>query len=161
MFGKDVLDFTDPQTGGLIRGKSGGILAVHRLINKPERHAALKSATANDNSLSHGCINMPTAFYDANLLNLDGAMIYVLSQDGRKSLKVDKAVEKAVNTPPITYTSVTVSKAAPSKTGSVKFDSSQGKFTAPKVKFSLSERADNDFAKAVDRVTERLNNLKD
>ncbi|WP_412763386.1 L,D-transpeptidase family protein [Rodentibacter abscessus] len=154
VFGKDVLDFTDPRTGKPIRAKDGGILAVHRLINKPERHAALKSATANDNYLSHGCINMPTAFYDANLPNLDGAMIYVLPQDGKHALKVGKALADVVNTPAVSYTSASVSKAKPSKTGSVKFDTKQGKFSAPAVKFSLSERADSDFAKAVEAVAD-------
>lgn len=84
VFGDSVLDVTNPTTGKAVRSKQGGIIAMHRVVNKPERKAALQSATANDNYLSHGCINIPTAFYDTSSDTLSGAMFYVLDQTNAK-----------------------------------------------------------------------------
>lgn len=85
LYGDSVLDFVDPTTKAKVRQTDGSIVAMHRVINKPERKSALNSATANDNYLSHGCINIPTAFYDTTVDNLDGAMVYVL--DHKKPAK--------------------------------------------------------------------------
>ena len=77
-FGDSVLDLTDPHTGRAITAEDGLIFAMHRVINTPQRHKALNTATANDNYISNGCINIPTAFYDTAVDGLDGAMVYIL-----------------------------------------------------------------------------------
>ena len=60
VFGDDVLTLTDTVTGNNITKSDGGVIAMHRLWNKPERVKAINSATASDNYMSAGCINVPT-----------------------------------------------------------------------------------------------------
>lgn len=90
VFGDSVLDLTDKETGKKARSSDGRVIAMHRVVNLPERKAALDSATASDNFLSHGCINIPTAFYNKAVDKLDGAMVYVLTQEDGKSTPVTK-----------------------------------------------------------------------
>jgi len=85
VFGDSVLDLTDKETGKKARSSDGRVIAMHRVVNLPERKAALDSATASDNFLSHGCINIPTAFYNKAVDKLDGAMVYVLTQEDGKA----------------------------------------------------------------------------
>lgn len=92
IYGDSVLDFVDPNTKAKVRQTDGGIVAMHRLVNKPERRAAINSATASDNYLSHGCINIPTAFYDTSVDSLDGAMVYVLDHKEPKQAKATTKV---------------------------------------------------------------------
>lgn len=87
VFGDSLLDLADKETGKKVRSSDGRIIAMHRVVNLPERKAALNSATPNDNFLSHGCINIPTAFYNKAVDNLDGAMVYVLNQEEGKQAK--------------------------------------------------------------------------
>lgn len=87
VFGDSLLDLADKETGKKVRSSDGRIIAMHRVINLPERKAALDSATPNDNFLSHGCINIPTAFYNKAVDNLNGAMVYVLNQEEGKQAK--------------------------------------------------------------------------
>ena len=77
-FGDSVLDLADPHTGRAITAEDGLIFAMHRVMNTPQRHKALNTATANDNYITNGCINIPTAFYDTAVDGLDGAMVYIL-----------------------------------------------------------------------------------
>lgn len=77
-FGDSVLDLADPHTGRAITAEDGLIFAMHRVMNTPQRHKALSTATENDNYITNGCINVPTAFYDTAVDNLDGAMVYIL-----------------------------------------------------------------------------------
>ena len=77
-FGDSVLDLADPHTGRAITAEDGLIFAMHRVMNTPQRHTALNTATANDNYITNGCINVPTAFYDTAVDGLDGAMVYIL-----------------------------------------------------------------------------------
>lgn len=90
VFGDSVLDLTDKETGQKARSTDGRIIAMHRVVNLPERKAALDSASASDNFLSHGCINIPIAFYNKAVDKLDGAMVYVLTQEDGKSTPVTK-----------------------------------------------------------------------
>lgn len=86
VFGDSVLDLADKETGKKVKSSDGKVIAMHRVVNLPERKAALESANPSDNFLSHGCINIPTAFYNKAVDNLDGAMVYVLNQeDGKQS----------------------------------------------------------------------------
>ena len=88
VFGDSVLDLADKETGNKVRSSDGKVIAMHRVVNLPERKAALESANPSDNFLSHGCINIPTAFYNKAVDNLDGAMVYVLNQEDSKQTKV-------------------------------------------------------------------------
>jgi hypothetical protein len=90
VFGDSVLDLTDKETGKKARSSDGRVIAMHRVVNLPERKTALDTATASDNFLSHGCINIPTAFYNKAVDKLDGAMVYVLTQEDGKSTPVTK-----------------------------------------------------------------------
>ncbi len=90
VFGDSVLDLTDKETGKKARSSDGRVIAMHRVVNLPERKAALDSATASDNFLSHGCINIPTAFYNKAVDKLDGAMVYVLTQEDGKATSTTK-----------------------------------------------------------------------
>lgn len=95
VFGDSVLDLTDKETGRKVTNEKGQVVAMHRVVNTKQRHAALNSATANDNYLSHGCINVPTAFYNSANSKLDGAMVYVLNQDGSSNMNNAKGKTKA------------------------------------------------------------------
>lgn len=88
VFGDSVLDLADKETGKKVKSSDGKVIAMHRVVNLPERKAALESANPSDNFLSHGCINIPTAFYNKAVDNLDGAMVYVLNQEDGKQTKV-------------------------------------------------------------------------
>lgn len=95
VFGDSVLDLTDKETGRKVTNEKGQVVAMHRVVNTKQRHAALNSATANDNYLSHGCINVPTAFYNSANSKLDGAMVYVLNQDGSSNMSDAKGKTKS------------------------------------------------------------------
>jgi hypothetical protein len=94
VFGDSVLDLTDKETGKKARSSDGRVIAMHRVVNLPERKAALDTATASDNFLSHGCINIPTAFYNKAVDKLDGAMVYVLTQEDGKATQPTKNTSK-------------------------------------------------------------------
>ena len=94
VFGDSVLDLTDKETGKKARSSDGRVIAMHRVVNLPERKAALDTATASDNFLSHGCINIPTAFYNKAVDKLDGAMVYVLTQEDGKAAQPTKDTSK-------------------------------------------------------------------
>lgn len=95
VFGDSVLDLTDKETGRKVTNEKGQVVAMHRVVNTKQRHVALNSATANDNYLSHGCINVPTAFYNSANSKLDGAMVYVLNQDGSSNMSDTKGKTKS------------------------------------------------------------------
>lgn len=126
VFGDDVLTLTDTVTGNNITKSDGGVIAMHRLWNKPERVKAINSATASDNYMSAGCINVPTAFYNSAVDSLDGAMVYILD---------NKDVPKAGNATQKVAKSSTTTKTEFAKTTPVK----QGKFGVSKVKFSTAD----------------------
>ena len=126
VFGDDVLTLTDTVTGNNITKSDGGVIAMHRLWNKPERVKAINSATASDNYMSAGCINVPTAFYNSAVDSLDGAMVYIL--DNKDAPKAGNATQKVAKSSTTTKTEFT-------KTEPVK----QGKFGVSKVKFSTAD----------------------
>ena len=58
-------------------------LAMHRVIKVPERLRALETPGPQDNRLSHGCINVPDAFYEKQLrpaIDHHGMVIYILPE---------------------------------------------------------------------------------
>nr|DAU77345.1 MAG TPA: hypothetical protein [Caudoviricetes sp.] len=126
VFGDDVLTLTDTVTGNNITKSDGGVIAMHRLWNKPERVKAINSATASDNYMSAGCINVPTAFYNSAVDSLDGAMVYIL--DNKDAPKAGNATQKVAKSSTNTKTEFT--KTTPAK---------QGKFGVSKVKFSTAD----------------------
>lgn len=120
VFGDSVLDLTDKETGRKVTNDQGQVVAMHRVVNTAERKAALNSATPNDNYLSHGCINIPTAYYNSAVNKLDGAMVYVLGQDG-KSNKSDDTAKSSGTTRSTTKASTRSSSLEVPKTSKLKF----------------------------------------
>ena len=120
VFGDSVLDLTDKETGRKVTNDQGQVVAMHRVVNTAERKAALNSATPNDNYLSHGCINIPTAYYNSAVNKLDGAMVYVLGQDG-KSNKSDDTAKSSDTTRSTTKASTRGSSLEVPKTSKLSF----------------------------------------
>ena len=149
VFGDDVLTLTDTVTGNNVTKKDGGVIAMHRLWNKPERVKAINSATASDNYMSAGCINVPTAFYNSAVDNLDGAMVYILdNKDAPKAentQKTDNATQKVTKSS--TQTKSDFTKTTPTK---------QGKFGVSKVKFSTADFSVLDTSLTKEKVKRTL-----
>lgn len=149
VFGDDVLTLTDTVTGNNVTKKDGGVIAMHRLWNKPERVKAINSATASDNYMSAGCINVPTAFYNSAVDSLDGAMVYILdNKDAPKAentQKTDNATQKVAKSSTATKTEFT--KTTPTK---------QGKFGVSKVKFSTADFSKLDTSLTKEKVKHTL-----
>lgn len=143
VFGDDVLTLTDTVTGNNITKSDGGVIAMHRLWNKPERVKAINSATASDNYMSAGCINVPTAFYNSAVDSLDGAMVYIL--DNKDAPKAGNATQKVAK-------SSTATKTEFAKTTPVK----QGKFGVSKVKFSTADLKALDTSLTKEKVQSTL-----
>lgn len=143
VFGDDVLTLTDTVTGNNITKSDGGVIAMHRLWNKPERVKAINSATASDNYMSAGCINVPTAFYNSAVDSLDGAMVYIL--DNKDAPKTGNATQKVAKSSTNTKTELT-------KTTPVK----QGKFGVSKVKFSTADLKALDTSLTKEKVQSTL-----
>lgn len=152
IFGSDVLTLTDTVTGKDITKKDGGVIAMHRLWNKPERVKAINSATASDNYMSAGCINVPTAFYNSAVDNLDGAMVYILdNKDAPKAENVHKtgnATQKVAKSS--TQTKSDFAKTTPTK---------QGKFGVSKVKFSTADFSALDTSLTKEKVKRTLDRV--
>jgi hypothetical protein len=143
VFGDDVLTLTDTVTGNNITKSDGGVIAMHRLWNKPERVKAINSATASDNYMSAGCINVPTAFYNSAVDSLDGAMVYIL--DNKDVPKAGNATQKVAKSSTTTKTEFT-------KTTPVK----QGKFGVSNVKFSTADLKALDTSLTKEKVQSTL-----
>ena len=152
VFGNDVLTLTDTVTGNNVTKKDGGVIAMHRLWNKPERVKAINSATASDNYMSAGCINVPTAFYNSAVDNLDGAMVYIL--DNKDALKADN-VQKTDNATQKVAKSSTQTKSDFAKTTPTK----QGKFGVSKVKFSTADFSALDTSLTKEKVKRTLDRV--
>ena len=152
VFGDDVLTLTDTVTGNNVTKKDGGVIAMHRLWNKPERVKAINSATASDNYMSAGCINVPTAFYNSAVDSLDGAMVYILdNKDAPKAentTKTDNATQKVAKSSTATKTDFT--KTTPTK---------QGKFGVSKVKFSTADFSKLDTSLTKEKVKRTLDRV--
>lgn len=146
VFGDDVLALTDTVTGNNVTKKDGGVIAMHRLWNKPERVKAINSATPSDNYMSAGCINVPTAFYNSAVDNLDGAMVYIL--DNKDAPKNDNATQKVAKSSTATKTEFT--KTTPTK---------QGKFGVSKVKFSTADFSALDTSLTKEKVKRTLDRV--
>lgn len=143
VFGDDVLTLTDTVTGNNITKSDGGVIAMHRLWNKPERVKAINSATASDNYMSAGCINVPTAFYNSAVDSLDGAMVYIL--DNKDAPKAGNATQKVAKSS--TTTKTEFAKTTPAK---------QGKFGVSKVKFSTADLKALDTSLTKEKVQSTL-----
>lgn len=143
VFGDDVLTLTDTVTGNNITKSDGGVIAMHRLWNKPERVKAINSATASDNYMSAGCINVPTAFYNSAVDSLDGAMVYIL--DNKDAPKAGNATQKVAKSSTNTKTEFT--KTTPAK---------QGKFGVSNVKFSTADLKALDTSLTKEKVQSTL-----
>ena len=146
VFGDDVLTLTDIVTGENVTKKDGGVIAMHRLWNKPERVKAINSATASDNYMSAGCINVPTAFYNSAVDSLDGAMVYIL--DNKDAPKTGNATQKVAKSSTATKTEST--KTTPTK---------QGKFGISKVKFSTADFNALDTSLTAEKVKRTLDRV--
>ena len=146
IFGSDVLTLTDTATGKDITKADGGVIAMHRLWNKPERVKAINSATESDNYMSAGCINVPTAFYNSAVDSLDGAMVYIL--DNKDVPKTGNATQKVAKSSTST------------KTESIKTTpTTQGKFGISKVKFSTADFSKLDTSLTKEKVKRTLDRV--
>lgn len=152
IFGSDVLTLTDTATGKDITKADGGVIAMHRLWNKPERVKAINSATASDNYMSAGCINVPTAFYNSAVDNLDGAMVYIL--DNKDAPKAEN-VQKTGNATQKVAKSSTQTKSESTKTT----PTTQGKFGVSKVKFSTADFSKLDTSLTKEKVKRTLDRV--
>lgn len=152
VFGDDVLTLTDTVTGNNVTKKDGGVIAMHRLWNKPERVKAINSATASDNYMSAGCINVPTAFYNSAVDSLDGAMVYIL--DNKDAPKAENA-QKTGNATQKVAKSSTATKSEFTKTMPTK----QGKFGVSKVKFSTADFSKLDTSLTKEKVKHTLDRV--
>lgn len=152
IFGSDVLTLTDTVTGKDITKKDGGVIAMHRLWNKPERVKAINSATASDNYMSAGCINVPTAFYNSAVDNLDEAMVYIL--DNKDAPKAEN-VQKTGNAAQKVAKSSTQTKSDFTKTT----PTTQGKFGVSKVKFSTADFSTLDTSLTKEKVKRTLDRV--
>lgn len=152
VFGDDVLTLTDTVTGNNVTKKDGGVIAMHRLWNKPERVKAINSATASDNYMSAGCINVPTAFYNSAVDSLDGAMVYIL--DNKDAPKAENA-QKTGNATQKVAKSSTQTKSDFTKTTPTK----QGKFGVSKVKFSTADFSKLDTSLTKEKVKRTLDRV--
>lgn len=152
VFGDDVLTLTDTVTGNNVTKKDGGVIAMHRLWNKPERVKAINSATASDNYMSAGCINVPTAFYNSAVDNLDGAMVYIL--DNKDAPKAEN-LQKTGNATQKVAKSSTAIKSDFTKTTPTK----QGKFGISKVKFSTADFSALDTSLTKEKVKRTLDRV--
>lgn len=152
VFGDDVLTLTDTVTGNNVTKKDGGVIAMHRLWNKPERVKAINSATASDNYMSAGCINVPTAFYNSAVDNLDGAMVYIL--DNKDAPKTEN-VQKTGNATQKVTKSSTQTKSESTKTT----PTTQGKFGVSKVKFSTADFSALDTSLTKEKVKRTLDRV--
>lgn len=152
VFGDDVLTLTDTVTGNNVTKKDGGVIAMHRLWNKPERVKAINSATASDNYMSAGCINVPTAFYNSAVDSLDGAMVYIL--DNKDAPKANNATKTGNATQKVAKSS-TQTKSESTKTTPTK----QGKFGVSKVKFSTADFSALDTSLTKEKVKRTLDRV--
>lgn len=157
VFGDSVLDLTDKETGRKVTNEKGQVVAMHRVVNTKQRHAALNSATANDNYLSHGCINVPTAFYNSANSKLDGAMVYVLNQDGSSNMsdtkgKTKSDVSSKNNEQSQSSNTSNTAKKTGVKSSNLKLDNHTGLNVAKKSSLKFSVKA-KDIAKVTGSVS--------
>lgn len=69
--------------GGVMQTNNAGNLAIHRVVTSfksENRVGRLNSASASDNRISHGCINVPADFYDNYLNGKSDAVVYILPE---------------------------------------------------------------------------------
>lgn len=65
---------------GELQKNNAGNVAIHRVLPVENRQAKLDSATAKDNRISHGCINVPSSFYDIHLDHQQDTVVYVMPE---------------------------------------------------------------------------------
>ena len=65
---------------GKLQKNNAGNIAIHRVLPIENRKARLDSKDLKDNRISHGCINVPSSFYDAHLNHKQDTVIYVLPE---------------------------------------------------------------------------------
>lgn len=65
---------------GELATRGDGVFAIHRVLDIENRPARLKSKTATDNRISHGCINVPNSFYDQHIEGKFNGVVYVLPE---------------------------------------------------------------------------------
>lgn len=81
---------------GKLQENNAGNVAIHRVLPIENRKAKLASETATDNRVSHGCINVPSAFYDTHLDRKQDTVVYVMPETdtGRTGVFDTPAVDK-------------------------------------------------------------------
>lgn len=81
---------------GKLQENNAGNVAIHRVLPIENRKAKLASETATDNRVSHGCINVPSTFYDTHLDRKQDTVVYVMPETdtGRTGVFDTPAVDK-------------------------------------------------------------------
>ena len=101
---------------GRLQENNAGNLAIHRVLPVDNRQAKLDSATATDNRISHGCINVPSSFYDTHLDRQQDTVVYVMPEtDAGKTGVFATQVEQvpqAETTTPAVYKTTPVANVA-------------------------------------------------
>lgn len=65
---------------GKLQENNAGNIAIHRVLPIENRQGRLVSPTASDNRISHGCINVPSDFYDTHLDSEQDTVVYVMPE---------------------------------------------------------------------------------
>lgn len=91
---------------GRLQENNAGNVAIHRVLPIESRQAKLDSATATDNRVSHGCINVPSSFYDIHLDRQQDTVVYVMPETnaGRTGVfatQVEQTPQSETTTPAV------------------------------------------------------------
>ena len=91
---------------GRLQENNAGNLAIHRVLPVDNRQAKLDSATATDNRISHGCINVPSSFYDIHLDRQQDTVVYVMPETdaGKTGVFATQAPQSETTTPAVDKT---------------------------------------------------------
>lgn len=100
---------------GKLQENNAGNIAIHKVLPIENRQGRLDSATATDNRISHGCINVPIQWYDTHLDSNMDTVVYVLpeTEAGRTGVFADVRVPQTETQPtaPTTQSKVAVDNA--------------------------------------------------
>lgn len=109
---------------GRLQENNAGNVAIHRVLPIENRQAKLDSATATDNRVSHGCINVPSSFYDIHLDRQQDTVVYVMPEtDAGKTGVFATQVEQ---TPQAETTTPAVDKTTPVANVAKEMDNANG-----------------------------------
>lgn len=94
---------------GRLQENNAGNVAIHRVLPIENRQAKLDSTTTTDNRISHGCINVPSSFYDIHLDRQQDTVVYVMPETnagktGVFATQVEQTPQSETTTPAVDKT---------------------------------------------------------